>query len=219
MVMAFRSDHVKFTITLKGIPSLKYLGAIGIPVIVPAILFLIYNQFISPINIPPIDAISFMIMLAGILLGAFGEELGWRGYAQNLLERNLNGLIAFLLVGVLWGVWHVGNFQYGPIYMLFFVSSTVGYSAVMAWLLQGTNYNVVLATLFHFGVNVGFYILQGALADVRLVALNGLVWIGAGVTVVVFNKKDFLEFEGKTLRGGKENIIKVSSDTVYKHLG
>jgi hypothetical protein len=103
--------------------------------------------------------------------------------------------------------------------MLFFVSSTVGYSAVMAWLLQGTNYNVVLATLFHFGVNVGFYILQDALADVRLVALNGLVWIGAAVIIVVFNKKDFLQFAKKIQRGSKENIIKVSSDTVYKRLG
>jgi hypothetical protein len=132
------------------------------------------------------------------LLGAFGEELGWRGYAQNLLETRLNGLVAFLLVGVLWGLWHVGNYQNGLIYMLFFVFSTIGYSAVMAWLLQGTNYNVVLASLFHFAVNVGYYILKDAHADIRLVALNGFVWMGAAVVIVALNRKDFLQFPKKT---------------------
>lgn len=190
MIRLFRSDNVKLTITFKGIPFLKYLAALGIPLIVPAILFLVYNQFIGSLTVRPINVTSLMILLGGILLGAFGEELGWRGYAQNLLERQLNGRIAFLLVGVLWGLWHVGNFQYGPTYMLFFVFSTIGYSAVMAWLLQGTNYNVVLATLFHFAVNVGFYILQDALADIRLIALNGFVWMGAAVVIVVRNKKD-----------------------------
>jgi membrane protease YdiL (CAAX protease family) len=178
------------------------MGAIGIPIIVPAILFLVYDQFISPIRIPPINTASLMIMLGGILLGAFGEELGWRGYAQNLLERRLNGLVAFLLVGILWGLWHVGNFQHGPIYMLFFVFSTVGYSAAMAWLLQSTNYYVVLATLFHFAVNVGFYILQDAIADLRLVALNGLVWMGAAVVIVALNREEFLQFNKETRRGG-----------------
>jgi membrane protease YdiL (CAAX protease family) len=136
-------------------------------------------------------------MLGGMLLGAFGEELGWRGYLQSGLSKRINGLIAFLIVGVLWGLWHVGNYQNGPTYVLFFVLSTIGYSAVMAWLLVGTNYNVVLACLFHFAVNAGFYILKDALADTRLIMLNGLVWIGAAVIIVALNKKDFLQFRKK----------------------
>jgi membrane protease YdiL (CAAX protease family) len=131
-------------------------------------------------------------MLGGMLAGAFGEELGWRGYLQSGLNRRLNGFFAFLLVGILWGLWHVGNYQNGPAYMLFFVFSTIGYSAVMAWLLQGTNYNVILACLFHFAVNAGFYMLINALTDLRLMALNGLVWMAAAVVIVVLNRKDFL---------------------------
>jgi membrane protease YdiL (CAAX protease family) len=197
MVLVFRGDNVKFTISFKGIPFLKYLGAISIPIVVSTILFLIYRQYISPISIPHTNASSFVIMLGGMLLGAFGEELGWRGYLQNMLNGRLNGLIAFLLVGVLWGLWHVGNYQNGSTYMLFFVFSTIGYSAVIAWLLQGTNYNVVLACLFHFAVNAGFYILKDALADSRLIVLNGFVWIGAAVIIMAFNRKDFLKFRKK----------------------
>ncbi len=192
MIRLFRKDGVKFSLTFKGIQPRKYIAAVGIPLIVPVILFFVYSQAVAPVSVTPIGATAFMMMLAGILLGAFGEELGWRGYAQNLLEKQINGVTGFLLVGTLWGVWHIGNFQYGLIYMLFFVLSTIGYSAVMAWLLQGTNYNVILATLFHSGVNVGFYILQDALADIRLVALNGLVWLGAAVLIVARKRKVFL---------------------------
>ena len=198
MVMVFRGDHAKFTIAFKGIPFLKYLGVIGIPIAVSIILFLIYGCFIGPISIPPANASSLAVMLGGMLLGAFGEELGWRGYLQNMLHKRLNGLLAFLLVGVLWGLWHVGNYQNGPTYVLFFVFSTIGYSAVLAWLLQGTDFNVVLACLFHFAVNAGFYILKDALADIRLITLNGLVWLGAAVVIVALNRKEFLRLHKET---------------------
>ena len=189
MLRLFKKDQVKLTVTLRGIHLLKYLVALVLPLVVPVILFLIYNQFVAPIRIPAISGTAFLMMLVGIMLGAFGEELGWRGYAQNLLTRERNGVVAFLVVGVLWGVWHIGNFQNGPIFMLFFVFSTIGYSAVMGWLVRGDNSNVLLPTLFHFSVNVGFFILQEAAADVRIAALNGVVWLGAAVLVALRSKK------------------------------
>lgn len=192
MLIAFKSDQAKLTITFRGIPFVNYVAALGIPLVVPVLLFLIYNQFIAPLTPPPIAAASFMLLLGGILVGAFGEEVGWRGYAQQMLANRLNRTSAFLITGVLWGVWHIGNFQHGLLYMAFFVLSTIGYSAVMDWLLRGTNYNVVLATLFHFGVNAGFYILQDAMTDIRLVVLNGLVWGGAAVVVAFLNRNNLV---------------------------
>jgi membrane protease YdiL (CAAX protease family) len=197
MVLLFRGDNVKFSTAVKGIPFPKYLGAIGIPIVVSIILFLIYSRFINPISIPLTNAASLIVMLGGMLLGAFGEELGWRGYLQSMVSGRVNGLVAFLLVGVLWGFWHVGNYANGPMHMLFFVFSTIGYSAVMAWLLQNTNYNVILAGLFHFAVNAGFFLLTDALADLRAIALNGCVWLGAAVVITVLNRKDFLRLGRK----------------------
>ena len=110
MIALFRRDDLKITIALNRISVLKYLGALGLPIVVSVILFLIYSQFIDPLSIPRTDAASFTIMLGGMLLGAFGEEVGWRGYLQSMLDRRLDGLVAFLLVGILWGLWHVGNY-------------------------------------------------------------------------------------------------------------
>jgi membrane protease YdiL (CAAX protease family) len=193
MIVLFRKDNLKITIAAKQISFLKYLGALTIPIVVPIILFFVYSRYIHPLHLPTVNTVSFAIMLGGMLVGAFGEELGWRGYLQNLLDRRINSFFAFLIVGILWGLWHVGNYANGPTYMLFFVFATIGYSAVMAWLLQGTDYNVVLACLFHFAVNAGFYMLKDALTDLRLITINGLVWIGLAVVIVIFNRKGFLE--------------------------
>jgi membrane protease YdiL (CAAX protease family) len=205
MMVLFRRDDWKPAISIRQIPFRKYLGALGIPVLASIILFLIYTRVISPLSVPLADVTSLALMLGGMVLGAFGEELGWRGYLQNLLDERLNGFAAFVLVGILWGLWHVGNYLNGPTYMLFFVLFTVGCSGVMAWLLRGTDYNVVLASLFHFAVNAGFYLLKDALADMRLIALNGIVWMSAAAILVAFRRKEFLRFRNESADANLQN--------------
>jgi membrane protease YdiL (CAAX protease family) len=192
MIVWFRSDNLKIRIAPKRASFSKYIVAFGLPMLVSTLLFLIYSQFIQSLTISFPNAVSLTLMVGGMLLGAFGEELGWRSYLQNLLDKRLNGLAAFLLVGILWGLWHVGNYQNGVLYMLFFTLATIGYSATMAWLFRDDDYNVILAGLFHFAVSLGFFMLKDALADLRLMALNGLVWFGIAVFILLFRKEDFL---------------------------
>jgi uncharacterized protein len=191
MIAWFSSDNLRITIAPKRVSFSKYLVAFGLPLLVATLLFLIYSQFIRPLTISFPHPASLTLMLGGMLLGAFGEELGWRSYLQNLLDKRLNGFAAFLIVGVLWGLWHVGNYQNGPMYMLFFTLSTIGYSATMAWLFRDDDYNLVLAGLFHFAISLGFFLLKDALADLRLMALNGLVWIGIAALIVLFRKGNY----------------------------
>jgi membrane protease YdiL (CAAX protease family) len=197
MLVLFRKDKVKLTISIKSTQMLKYVGAVGIPLIVSAILFLIYRQFISHIDIPPVSMISGLILFGGILIGAFGEELGWRGYLQGRLESILSVLIASLSVGILWGLWHVGNYHYGAVYMLFFILSTIAWSVIVAWILRNTGYNVVIAGLFHFTINAGFFILKDAITDLRFMMLNGIVWVIAAAILVTLKRKDFLPAHSK----------------------
>ena len=201
MLGIFRKDKVRLTISVTRAQTLKYIEAVGIPLLVSGALFLIYNQFIGPLHIQPISAFPLLIFLGGTLLGAFGEELGWRGYLQRILEGKLNVFVASLLVGLLWGLWHVLNYQKGPIYLSFFMLSTLGYSVLMAWLLRGTDYNVVIAMSFHFAVNTGAYILMDAINLPRFMMLNGLVWAVVAAVIVVLNRKYFLSPVKKNVDG------------------
>lgn len=192
-LLIYRKDHVKLTASIKADQILKYLAAIAIPVLVSLVLFFIGQQFIGNLGVPHLGVTSFPVLLGGILVGAFGEELGWRGYLQQILESRANILVASLWVGVLWGMWHFGNYHYGAIWMLFFLCSTTAYSVIMAWLLRNANYNVLIAGLFHSAVNLGFFLLKDALADLRFIMLNGVVWMSIAIILVCTRRKVFLQ--------------------------
>ena len=50
--------------------------------------------------------IFFMLMI----MGGFGEELGWRGFMLPRVQVRYNAFVASLIVGVLHGLWHVPMF-------------------------------------------------------------------------------------------------------------
>jgi membrane protease YdiL (CAAX protease family) len=42
-----------------------------------------------------------------LFIGPVGEEFGWRGVALPLLQRRFAPLWASLILGTIWGVWHL----------------------------------------------------------------------------------------------------------------
>src|SRR5574337_857223 len=42
--------------------------------------------------------------------GPLGEELGWRGFALPRLLKRFNPFVASLVLGAIWGVWHLPSF-------------------------------------------------------------------------------------------------------------
>jgi uncharacterized protein len=95
-----------------------------------------------------------------------GEELGWRGYALPLLLEKRSAVTASLILGVLWGLWHLPTFlvpgtpQYG-LPLTAFVLLTIEYSILMTWVFLHTLGSVLIATLFHGAINLSQGIFLG----------------------------------------------------------
>ena len=58
-----------------------------------------------------------LLMSAGLYIlisipFAFGEEFGWRGYAQGKLVHEFGLLPGLLLLGIIWGLWHTPIFYF-----------------------------------------------------------------------------------------------------------
>lgn len=56
-----------------------------------------------------IDLGPGFFLLIGFIAGAV-EEPGWRGYAQEGLQRRMPVVVASLIVGVFWAAWHLPMF-------------------------------------------------------------------------------------------------------------
>lgn len=94
--------------------------------------------------------------LANLLFYGFGEEIGWRGYLQPLLQRRHSALTAALLVSVVWTVWHLPLFGITPTYrampaigFLGFFFSLVTGALVLAWLYLRSNGSILVVAVFH----------------------------------------------------------------------
>jgi membrane protease YdiL (CAAX protease family) len=86
---------------------------------------------------------------------ANGEEIGWRGYVLPRLQVKYSALTSALILGVIWGVWHLPKFltHWNTISFAWFMAHTVAASVLYAWLYNGTKGSLLLVTLFHASSN------------------------------------------------------------------
>lgn len=96
-----------------------------------------------------IGAMLFMLMLGPV------EESGWRGLMLPLLQRRMAPLRAGLLVGVVWGVWHLpafflgGTVQSSRAFMPFFLG-LAALSLILTALSNDSRGSLLLPALPHF---------------------------------------------------------------------
>jgi membrane protease YdiL (CAAX protease family) len=89
------------------------------------------------------------------------EELGWRGFALPLLQQRFSALTASVILGIIWGVWHLPAFfisatPQSALSLPFFLLNTVSYAIVMTAVYNGTRGSIPLAFLFHWQINNAF---------------------------------------------------------------
>ncbi|PSK67519.1 Lysostaphin resistance protein A [Micromonospora sp. MH33] len=131
----------------------------------------------------------FPLIVVAQLIGACGEEIGWRCVLQPLLGARFGVVAAGALVGMLWGVWHVPVLAHGPWYAGAFLTATVSMSVVLGLGLQRvTSHRLLLAGSFHTLINLGMLVFMneesGAVLPMALFGASSLVaalvWMSLG---------------------------------------
>jgi len=103
-----------------------------------------------------------------------GEEIGWRGYVLPRLQAKHTALAASLILGVIWGFWHLPKFlsHWNTVSFAWFMVHTLAGSVLYTWMYNGTKGSLLLVTLFHASANTaGMFVPK--FGSISRSALNG----------------------------------------------
>ena len=124
------------------------------------LLILLINIFIAPI-------LNFPLFL--------GEELGWRGFLTPRLLKLTNPTIAFLISGVIWGVWHLFGILSGHNYPGFPILGNL----------------MMILLCIPTGVILHYYFLKSGSIFIPMVAHGAINWSSITLFNYLINPENF----------------------------
>jgi uncharacterized protein len=125
-----------------------------IPPALILIVLLCLKALVSPVYAPN----RFFVGVSFGMVAGFFEEIGWMGYAFRKMAQTGNALSAAIVLGILWGTWHIPVIDYLGVatphgaywlqYFLAFTAAMTGMRVLIAWIYTNTK-SVALAQLMH----------------------------------------------------------------------
>jgi membrane protease YdiL (CAAX protease family) len=117
------------------------------------------SRFGASTEYPALPLVVFWA--ANLLFYGFGEEIGWRGFAQPTLQRRRSALGAALAVSVIWAGWHLPLFGITATYRAmpaigfigFFLSMVAG-ALVLASLYLRSGGSILAVAAFHAAFDI-----------------------------------------------------------------
>jgi uncharacterized protein len=128
--------------------------------LMPAVMVLSYGlqrmmgRVFSPpdLTLPVAVAMSFAFVVS-----ALAEEIGWSGYATDLLDDRSSALQTGLVLGGVWAVWHfvpLAQAHRSVAWIAWWCVGTVALRVILVWLYNNTGKSVFATALFHAMSNV-----------------------------------------------------------------
>jgi membrane protease YdiL (CAAX protease family) len=168
-----------------------------IPVLILIVLFAM-SRLISPVFTPKIFPLG---LLFGLVPG-FLEEFGWMGFAYPRMQMQRSPLVAALLLGVLWGLWHgpvvdylgaaAPHGVYWAPFFLAFVAIVTAVRVLIVWIYSNTG-SILLAQLMHVSLTATLVILDPvhvspAQETLWYAILAAALWIVVAVVARAYGK-------------------------------
>jgi membrane protease YdiL (CAAX protease family) len=130
---------------------------------IQTVIFLIHAALFANVNgtilfstLTPSISFIAITFLDQLVRGPIGEELGWRGYALNELQKKHSPLLSAIIVGVVWGFWHTPLWFLTSgytglnlvLYIVFFMITIITTSVIIACF-YNNNKNIIIAMMIH----------------------------------------------------------------------
>ena len=152
-IVLWRVGFGWYLFVLLGIPAIVVLSTVVLP------------GALSSFDAAAVPTTLFLYVVAGPVFlfigGPVFEEIGWRGFALPRLQRLYGPLVGTLVLGALWGLWHLPLFlipswdtPHGSLLdIALFVVLAMSIALVITWVFNNTKQSVLLAILAHGSIN------------------------------------------------------------------
>lgn len=126
---------------------------IGLPLVFVAGSLVKGGPIFAPF--PPEGAVPMITLLLMMLFLGPIEEFGWRGVAQPLLQRHVAPIWTGIIIGTVWGIWHLpafylaGTVQSGWSFTPFFTGNIV-LAVIVTPLFNNARGSLLWPILFHW---------------------------------------------------------------------
>jgi uncharacterized protein len=139
---------------------------VGVP------LIMLLGTMVFSMDLPNLGALggpSYLLSylatfaLVTVLGGPLLEEGGWRGFALPRMERLHGPLLASVVLGILWALWHLPEFLIpswaassgggGVLSITLFTLSAITFTIVITWVFNNTRASLLLAILVHASID------------------------------------------------------------------
>lgn len=165
----------------------------------PLLIMLLANLLYATSGGTPLWSEFFVgaALLSGIgpiLAGSFGEEIGWRGFAQPLLQKTNTALTAAIIVGIIWATWHLWPIL-APGGLEHLVSAEIiqtyvrliSTAIIYAWILNSTG-SLLIVLLAHAGHNISTYLIPIE-SNMAAIIMTLLYTVAALIVIYLTNIK------------------------------
>ncbi len=154
-VVRWRAAPIWYAVAILG-PLVITLGAMVVEVAVlgvqPPSFGVLIGEMPSTVLTLLVNGVYMLIFVT------LGEEVGWRGYALPALQARYSALLASVVLGVVWALWHLPVFfnpdtSYSNLPFFLFLPFIVLMTVLITWLFNSTGGSVLMAMFFHAVIN------------------------------------------------------------------
>ena len=172
-----------YLFALVGIPVIAVLSV----VVVPGVL----GSFQGLAAMAPLSLLGIFVYVF-FLGGALGEEPGWRGFALPRLQSLHGPLLGSLILGPLWGLWHLPLFftpwnELTALNVVGYILTTTCLAIMYTWVFNNTKGSVLMAILIHASFNASVTGIVAPLFPAPIIYVYGMLILlpGFGTLAVV----------------------------------
>ena len=150
--------------------------ALILPALVMAASYGVARASGAELPLPAIGVAEFALLIAGTVVLATTEEVGWSFALLPALAPRLGTLAAALVIGLVWAVWHVpALLQAGREagWILWWGLGTVSARIILVWLYLASGRALSAPILYHAMINITWqvYPVRGSFYDPRVTSM------------------------------------------------